>query len=102
MKYILGCEEFPIRFRKHLLRFVSAFALMDWMRNPKYSLGCLRDSWEIPYFVSKPQEWKLGEFVFVEKALKDIIPISEIPNFISRYNTTDAHACYSYFERSIL
>ncbi len=51
---------------------------------------------------AEPLEWKLGGFVFVEKALKDIIPISEIPNFISRYNTTDAHACYSYFERSIL
>ena len=44
---------------------------------------------------TEPLEWKLGGFVFVEKALKDIIPISEIPNFISRYNTTDAHACYS-------
>lgn len=29
---------------------------------------------------TEPLEWKLGGFVFVEKALKDIIPISEIPN----------------------
>ena len=30
---------------------------------------------------TEPLEWKLGGFVFVEKALKDIIPTSEIPNF---------------------
>ena len=49
---------------------------------------------------TEPLEWKLGGFVFVEKALKDIIPFFEIscPGII----TTDAHACYSYFERSIL
>ena len=51
MKYILGSAEIYIGFKKHLFRFVSAFVLMDWMRNLKYSHGCLRDSWEIPYFV---------------------------------------------------
>ena len=35
---------------------------------------------------TEPLEWKLGGFVFVEKALKDIIPTSEIPNFVPGNN----------------
>ena len=58
----------------------------------EYSSGYLWDSLKIPYFVLKPQEWKLGEFVFVEKALKDIIPFFEIPNFIPR-NNSDRRPC---------
>ena len=50
-RQILGSAEIYIGFKKHLFWFVSAFVLMDWMRNSKYSHGCLRDSWEIPYFV---------------------------------------------------
>ena len=35
---------------------------------------------------TEPLEWKLGGFVFVEKALKDIIPFFEIPNFVPGNN----------------
>ncbi|KDS41986.1 hypothetical protein M090_0820 [Parabacteroides distasonis str. 3776 Po2 i] len=35
---------------------------------------------------TEPLEWKLGGVVFVEKALKDIIPFFEIPNFVPGNN----------------
>lgn len=42
---------------------------------------------------TEPLEWKLGGFVFVEKALKDIIPTSEIPNFRCPGNNNNRRPC---------